>query len=71
MELSSAEVFLLTWASLTTISTVYLFHKARQLYINRIYLLRTLVGIGLGKVKSEVTSEGIKFQDVEEDKNKE
>lgn len=71
MELSSAEVFLLTWASLTTISTVYLFHRARQLYINRLFLIRTLVGVGLGKVKAEMTDDGIKFEDIEEDNKKE
>lgn len=66
MELSTAEVFLLTWAGVTTISTAWLTHKNRQLRINGLMMLRTLVGVGMGKITVERTDQGIKFEDVEE-----
>ena len=70
MELSSAEVFLLAWCAVSTISTAYLAHKVQQLKIAKLVIMRTLIGMGIGKVKAEIVDGGIKFHDVEEEENK-
>jgi len=68
MELSNAEVFLLLWAGIFTISTAYLAHQVRQANESKLVMLRTLIGVALGKVIAEVKEGRIQFRDAEESK---
>lgn len=70
MELSNAEVFLLVWSGLFMLMTAYLAHRVHQLQIAKVVMMRTLIGMGIGKVKAEVVDGGLRFVEVEEEGNK-
>ena len=71
MDLSNAEWFLLVWACGFTFLSGVLLHKLRETQVQKIALFRTLVGVGLGKIKYEVMNGAIKFHEVEEEQTKE
>ena len=65
MDLSNAEVFLLTWAITATLAAAWFAHQLRKHLIMGLMLTRSMLGIALGKVKVSMHEGQIKLEDVE------
>lgn len=66
MEFSTAEIFLLAWATTATFLCAYLAHQVKRHLHMGLMLTRTLIGVAAGKIKVDVKDGQMKFEDIEE-----
>lgn len=65
MELTTAEIFLLTWAVTATIGCAWLAHNLKRHLHMGLMLTRTLIGVAAGKIKVDVKDGQMKFEDID------